>query len=59
MHRQLGDCNADTRFYGTGFQFGTWNDSSNFAENLGGMRRDQDNDGKLFSVPQVLTCVCG
>ncbi|CAL9025869.1 unnamed protein product [Prunus brigantina] len=35
-----------------GFQFGTWNDSSNFAENLGGMRRDQDNDGKLFSVPQ-------
>ena len=37
-----------------GFPFGTWNDSSNFPENLGGMRRDQDHDGKLFSVDQVL-----
>ncbi|CAN6577096.1 unnamed protein product [Malus baccata var. baccata] len=36
-----------------GFPFGTWNDSSNFPESLDGMRRDQDHDGKLFSVDQV------
>nr|WKE35246.1 basic helix-loop-helix family protein [Rosa persica] len=35
-----------------GFPFGAWNDPSNFAENLGGMRRDQDNDQKLFSATQ-------
>ncbi|KAM2241978.1 hypothetical protein TB2_008733 [Malus domestica] len=35
-----------------GFPFGTWNDSSNFPESLDGMRRDQDHDGKLFSVDQ-------
>ncbi|XP_040373233.1 transcription factor bHLH130 isoform X2 [Rosa chinensis] len=35
-----------------GFPFGAWNDPSNFADNLSGMRRDQDNDQKLFSATQ-------
>ncbi|KAM0978267.1 hypothetical protein ACFX13_014510 [Malus domestica] len=35
-----------------GFPIGNWNDSSNFPENLGGMKSDQDHDGKLFSVDQ-------
>ncbi|CBI29901.3 unnamed protein product, partial [Vitis vinifera] len=31
-----------------GFPYGSWNDSAHF-ENFSGMKRDQDNDGKLYS----------
>lgn len=50
---KLGSSNGDGRFYGTGFPLGSWSDSSNFTESLGGLRRDQDNDRKLFSSTQV------
>ncbi|XP_048321938.1 transcription factor bHLH130 isoform X2 [Ziziphus jujuba] len=49
---KLGSSNGDGRFYGTGFPLGSWSDSSNFTESLGGLRRDQDNDRKLFSSTQ-------
>lgn len=53
----VGNENANTWFYGTGFPFGAWNDPSNFSENLAGMRRDQDNDGEIFSAALVLICI--
>lgn len=46
---KLGNSN-DGRFYGTGFPLGSWSDSSNFTESLGGLRRDLDDDRKLFSI---------
>lgn len=45
--------NSDVRFYGPGFPYGSWNDSSHFPENFTGMKREQDDDGKLFSGTQV------
>ncbi|XP_062167653.1 transcription factor bHLH130 isoform X1 [Alnus glutinosa] len=49
---KLGNGNGDVRFYGPGFPYGSWNDSSHFAENFTGMKREQDDDGKLFSGTQ-------
>lgn len=54
-----GNGNTDARFYGTGFPLSSWSDSSNFTENLGGLRRDQDNDRKLFSGNQVAISLLG
>lgn len=49
---KLRNGNSDARFYGTGFPFGSWNDSSNFTDNYGGLRRDQENNRKLCSGTQ-------
>ncbi|XP_034694999.1 transcription factor bHLH130-like [Vitis riparia] len=46
--RKLANSNGDARFYTPGFPYGSWNDSAHF-ENFSGMKRDQDNDGKLYS----------
>ncbi|RVX09637.1 Transcription factor bHLH130 [Vitis vinifera] len=46
--RKLANSNGDARFYSPGFPYGSWNDSAHF-ENFSGMKRDQDNDGKLYS----------
>ncbi|KAK6945346.1 Myc-type, basic helix-loop-helix (bHLH) domain [Dillenia turbinata] len=37
------------QFYGPGFPYGSWNDSPHFAEDISGMKRDRDGDGKLYS----------
>lgn len=50
---KLGNGNDDARFYGLGFPYGSWNDPSNLAENFTTMKREQDDDGKLFSGTQV------
>ncbi|XVE61220.1 hypothetical protein DITRI_Ditri06bG0021800 [Diplodiscus trichospermus] len=49
---KLGNSNSDARFYGTGYQYGSWNDSSHFTENFSGFKRTQDNDRKFFSTNQ-------
>lgn len=46
--RKVANNSSDARFYSHGFQYGSWNDSAYF-ENFSGMKRDQDNDGKLYS----------
>ncbi|XVF75849.1 hypothetical protein PTKIN_Ptkin13bG0220000 [Pterospermum kingtungense] len=43
---KLGNSNSDARFYGTGYQYGS------FAENFSGLKRTQDNDQKFFSANQ-------
>ncbi|KAF2289442.1 hypothetical protein GH714_036211 [Hevea brasiliensis] len=46
---KLGNSNCDSRFYNsTGYPYGSWNDS-HFPENFNGMKRDPDDNGKLFS----------
>ncbi|KAM6568511.1 hypothetical protein CsatB_016496 [Cannabis sativa] len=37
---------SDVQFYGSGFSFGSWNDSSNFSDSYGGLRRDQDKNNE-------------
>ncbi|KAA8518230.1 hypothetical protein F0562_015704 [Nyssa sinensis] len=49
---KLGDGNGNTQFYNSGYSFGSWNDSTQFAENFTGLKRDLDNDGKLFAGTQ-------
>lgn len=56
---KLGNDNGDARFYGTGFAFGSWTDSSNFSESFNGLRRVQDNTRKLCSSTQVRTFLFG
>ena len=56
---KLGNGNGDARFYGTGFPFGSWNDSSNFTDNFGGLRRDQESNRKLCSSFQVWNFLFG
>lgn len=52
---KLRNGNSDARFYGAGgFPFGSWNDSSNFTDNYGGLRRDQESNRKLCSGTQVV-----
>ena len=50
---KLGNSNSDTRFYGTGYRYGSWNDSAHFTENFSGLERTQDNDRKFFFTNQV------
>ncbi|KAJ9181137.1 hypothetical protein P3X46_009300 [Hevea brasiliensis] len=46
---KLGNSNCDSRFYNsTGYPYGSWNDL-HFPENFNGMKRDPDDNGKLFS----------
>ncbi|XP_027070406.1 transcription factor bHLH130-like isoform X1 [Coffea arabica] len=49
---KLGNTNGDTQLYGSGFRFGSWNNSSKFAENLTGLKREIDYDQNLFSDSQ-------
>ncbi|XP_021641622.2 transcription factor bHLH130 isoform X2 [Hevea brasiliensis] len=50
---KLGNSNCDSRFYNsTGYPYGSWNDL-HFPENFNGMKRDPDDNGKLFSNIQV------
>ncbi|XWS56225.1 hypothetical protein CRYUN_Cryun09bG0067900 [Craigia yunnanensis] len=49
---KLGNSNNDARFCGTGYQYGSWNDSAQFTENFSGLKRTQDNDRKFFSANQ-------
>lgn len=56
---KLRNGNCDARAYtATGFPYGSWNDS-NFAENFNSMKRDPDDNGKLFSNIQVTVCALG
>ncbi|XP_062117614.1 transcription factor bHLH130 [Humulus lupulus] len=49
---KLGNENGEARFFGSGFSFGSWNDSSNFPDSYGALRRDQDISRKLCSSTQ-------
>ncbi|XP_031280209.1 transcription factor bHLH130-like [Pistacia vera] len=49
---KVGNGDGDARFYSAGFPYGSWNDLSHFVENFTGMKRDQENDRKLFSGTQ-------
>ena len=51
---KLGNGNGD-RFYGssTGFPYASWNDLP-FVENFSGIKRDPDDNEKLFSNVQVI-----
>lgn len=50
---KLGNGNDDARFYGLGFPYGSLTDPLHFSENFTGMKREQDEDGELFSGTQV------
>ena len=54
---KLGNTNGDTQLYGSGFRFGSWNNSPKFAENLTGLKREIDYDQNLFSDSQVTISV--
>lgn len=47
---KVGNSSGDNLFFSSGFPFGSWNDSSYFAENMSsGIKRELlDNDPKLF-----------
>ncbi|KAF5474090.1 hypothetical protein F2P56_006023 [Juglans regia] len=49
---KLGNGNDDARFYGLGFPYSSWNDPSHLTDNFSAMKREQDDDGKLFSDAQ-------
>ncbi|KAF5473330.1 hypothetical protein F2P56_009949 [Juglans regia] len=49
---KLGNGNDDSRFYGLGLPYDYWNDPSHLAEKFTAMKREQDDDGKLFSGTQ-------
>lgn len=50
---RLGASSGDTRYYGPGFPYASWNDTSHASENLTGLKREQTSDDKLFSDGQV------
>lgn len=51
---RVGTSNSgDTRYYGPGFSFASWNDTSHVSENLTGFRRDHTSNGNLYSDSQV------
>lgn len=50
---KVGNSNYVNSSYGTGFPFGSWNDSTNFGENFNGIKREFDNDGKAFVNNEV------
>lgn len=52
-HEKLGNSNGDAQFYGSGFPFGSLNNSSKFAENFTGLKREIDSDQNLFADSQV------
>ncbi|KAL8489681.1 hypothetical protein ACS0TY_025542 [Phlomoides rotata] len=47
---KVGNSSGDSLFFTSGFPFGSWNDSSYFAENFStsGIKREMDSDPKLF-----------
>ncbi|XP_022746921.1 transcription factor bHLH130-like [Durio zibethinus] len=49
---KLGNSNNDAGFYGTGYQYGSWNDSAHFTENFSGLKGTQDDDRKFFPTKQ-------
>ncbi|KAM3690399.1 hypothetical protein ACB094_09G119600 [Castanea mollissima] len=49
---KLGNGSVDAQFYGPGVPYSSWNDPSHFTENFTVMKREQDDDGKLFSANQ-------
>lgn len=49
---KLGNGTGGARFYNPGFPSGGWHNSLSFTENFSGLKREQDNDGKLYSSAQ-------
>ncbi|XP_028787248.1 transcription factor bHLH130-like [Neltuma alba] len=43
---------GDTRYYGPGFPYASWNDTSYVSENLPGFKRDQTGNEKVYSDVQ-------
>ena len=50
---KLGNGSVDAHFYGPGVPYSSWNDPPHFTENFTVMKREQDDDGKLFAANQV------
>lgn len=50
---RLGATGGDSRYYGPGFPYGSWNDHSNVSENLTGLKREETSNETLFSDSQV------
>ncbi|MBA0767720.1 hypothetical protein Gotri_016580 [Gossypium trilobum] len=48
---QISEIGDDAKL-GTGYQYGSWNDSANFPENFSGSKTTQDNDPNFFSANQ-------
>ncbi|GMP97259.1 hypothetical protein CsSME_00045585 [Camellia sinensis var. sinensis] len=46
---KLGNGSRDPQFYSPGYAFGSWNDSSHIHDNFSVLKRDLDNDEKLFT----------
>ncbi|XP_011075183.1 transcription factor bHLH130-like [Sesamum indicum] len=50
---KVGNSSGDNLYFSSGFPFGSWNDSSPFAENFtSSIKRELDNDHKLFANTQ-------
>ncbi|PKI72200.1 transcription factor bHLH130-like [Punica granatum] len=49
---RIGIGNSEGRFLGSGFHFNSWNDSSHFSDNFTSLKRERDNDIKLFPGSQ-------
>ncbi|KAK4413000.1 Transcription factor [Sesamum alatum] len=50
---KVGNSSGDNLYFSSGFPFGSWNDSSPFAENFtSSIKRELDNDHKLFANSQ-------
>lgn len=49
---KLGNGSVDAHFYGPGVPYSSWNDPPHFTENFTVMKREQDDDGKLFAANQ-------
>lgn len=52
VEAKLGSANGDTQFYNSEYPFGSWNNSIHFTENFAHLKRELDDDGKLFSGAQ-------
>ncbi|KAL0383719.1 UNVERIFIED_CONTAM: Transcription factor [Sesamum calycinum] len=51
---KVGNSSGDNLYFSSGFPFGSWNDSSPFAENFtNSIKRELDNDHKLFANTQT------
>ncbi|XP_054800096.1 transcription factor bHLH130-like [Prosopis cineraria] len=49
---RVGTNSGDTRYYGPGFPYTSWNDTSHVSENLTGFKRHQTSNEKLYSDGQ-------
>ncbi|KAK2997988.1 hypothetical protein RJ639_026538 [Escallonia herrerae] len=49
---RLQNGNGDTPYYSSEYPFSSWNDPMHISENFTGLKRELDDDGKLFAADQ-------